>query len=131
MKYERISELLTEIVRFTNQHNIDITMNIYCLEELHEKSDNQSSYWARFEKHPGTYCFFNSEANAVEYIGMSMSNTGARIFNWLFKDLKIKERQSPEDLILVVSFKEEQHYMAPALESYLIKEFEPTLNKKG
>ncbi len=128
-----LSNVLTEVVNFTNKHNIEIQLNLFHRNELDsdkvQDQVKQSANWARFEKQAGTYCFFCEAEDSIEYIGMSMSNTGARMFNWLFKDMKIKDKQSPDDLVLIVTFID-QHYMAPALESYLIERFEPVHNRE-
>jgi arginine/lysine/ornithine decarboxylase len=129
MQYEKISDVLTAVIHFTNQHAININVYIFTVSELRDYSDKQSTYWSKFESLACTYCFFSNKENKLIYIGMSKGNSGSRIYHWLFDENKIKKKFQKEDIILLISFPE-QNYMSPALESYLINKFNPEFNIK-
>lgn len=129
MRYSTLSNVITSILDFTNAHNIDAKVNIFDRDELEKSSDEQKANWAAFEKHSGTYCFINKDNEEIQYIGMSLGNTGGRIFHWIFEDETIANLKE-NSMIVIVTYNSSQYYMAPALESYLIKELKPVLNKK-
>ena len=86
-------------------------------------------YWARFEKCAGIYVIFDCQIDAVHNVGMSRQDTGNRLYQWVFKENKIDDALSPNDLILSVVL-ENHWYMSPALESYLIDSLKPSLNSR-
>jgi len=111
---DNLSKTITEVVRFTNMHKIDVEFYMHTAHELQTDDDNQGRNWAKFEKNAGVYCIFDSEGKDTKYIGMSKADTGNRLYYWLFKSNKINEAICPED----------------ALETYLITEVGTLLNIK-
>ena len=124
--YDSLSSAITEIVRFTNEHQIEAEFYIHSIGQL--KGDVPDSFWARFEKRPGVYLLFGSTGHALRYIGMSQRDTGTRLFGWLFRN-RLGDEVDHEDLVLSVVL--QQEYMAPALESFLISKLNPALNRQG
>lgn len=131
MKYEKLSQTLTNIMDFTRKHQIQSELLFFTYEELRKQSEQQDEYWAKFENYGATYCFFNLTDNALVYVGKSLNNSGNRLFHWIFQDKdKVNDRISNDDIILVCAFPEE-NYMSSALESYLIHTCKPERNKRG
>ncbi len=128
--YEKLSNTITRIVQFTNEHKIVADFHIHSVGDLKGKNGCPDTYWAKFEKHAGVYLLLNCDDKTVHYIGMSQTDTGSRLYKWLFKENNnINKAVSASDLVLSVVLKK-QPYMSPALESYLISKLKPTLNKK-
>ena len=128
--YSHLSEVITEIVNFTNKHQIEAEFHIHTVGDLQGKNGVPDEFWAKFEGSAGVYLIFDNTESGIHYIGMSEKATGARLFQWMFKDNKVKDAIAVTDLVLSVVMKE-QFYMAPALESYLIDNLSPKLNKRG
>ncbi len=126
---DNLAKTITEVVRFTNIHRIDVEFYIHTVHELQNDDDNEGRNWAKFEKRPGVYCIFDHLGKDTKYIGMSKSDTGNRLFHWLFKPNKINEALDAKDVILSIVL-EKQPYMAEALETYLITQVETLLNVK-
>jgi hypothetical protein len=124
----KVGETITKIVDFTKLHAIDAKFHIFTVQQLRKSSDEQNANWATFENDPGVYCLFSSKENEVLYSGMSLKNTGSRVFNQVFMNDK---QYSDSDLVLIVSFKEQFWYISPSLESYLIHHLQPKFNKLG
>lgn len=128
--YSQLSNAITEVVKFTNKHQIEAEFHIHTVADLQGDNGIPDEFWARFEMFAGVYIFFDNEHGAVHYVGMSECSTGTRVAKWLFEENKVSEALADTDLILSVVLAEES-YMAPALESYLISKMSPKLNARG
>ncbi len=134
--FPKLAETITAVANFTNKHLINSEFHIHSVEELWGQGDtdkNRDAAWAKFEKRGGVYCVMSNDASIVKYIGMSQSDTGNRLFQWLFPNdsQKTEFSNSLEARDLVISIVlAEQPYMAPALESYLIDEMSPKYNRR-
>jgi len=124
-----LSNTINEVVRFTNLHNIEAVFQINSVKDLLEGGDNQDERWRKFEKKAGVYLFIPTEEQAIHYIGMSEKDVGTRVFQWLVKENKVSNeiKDKKKHTVLTISL-ENQPYMSPALESYLITKLEPKLN---
>jgi len=128
---DKLSIVLNEVLRFSNKHHADAEFYIHSVEELKDGTTHQDERWTRFEKNAGVYCFFDEDAKKVKYIGMSLKDTGSRLFGWLFiEDSKVNKAISDNDIILHVVLKDDA-YIAPALEAYLISKISTELNVTG
>ncbi|MCC6910154.1 MAG: hypothetical protein IT430_19655 [Phycisphaerales bacterium] len=130
---EKLADTITKITDFTNQHSIAAEFHLHSVSELRNPSDRQADCWRRFEKHPGVYCIFDSTGQAVRYVGMSMCDTGTRLFQWLFPGGRrgpVETSMFVDDDIVLSIVLPKQHYMAPALESFLIDALKPSNNKR-
>lgn len=129
---ENLSNTITEITAFTNEHRIDAQFFLHKVKELCDGSDAQNSRWARFEKRSGVYCILSANEVDIRYIGMSQRDTGGRVFPWIFSKKTETEQDmktaDPEDVVLSIVM-EKQPYMAPALESFLIAKLKPRINQ--
>lgn len=128
--YTCLSSVITGIVRFTNQHQIEADFHIHTVGDLQGANSDPAELWSRFEGDAGVYIIFDVAGGEVHYIGMSEQDTGTRLFQWLFKENKVKSALNTCDLVLSIVMPG-QPYMAPALESYLIQKLSPKLNKRG
>lgn len=129
--YKELSNTITKIVAFTNEHRIDAEFHIHTVGTLGgDHKTAPDDYWAKFEKNAGVYVFCSSDGNSIHYVGMSEMDTGNRLYNWLFNENKVHRAISSADLVLSVVLKD-QPYMSPALESYLIAKLKPVLNVKN
>jgi excinuclease UvrABC nuclease subunit len=125
--FDKLSKTMTEVVRFSNKHTIDADFRIYSVDDLKGNNGIPDNLWAEFEKDAGVYVFLSSDGKAVHYVGMSESDLGTRLSNWLFEDNKVNNVILGSDIILIIVLKN-QKYMSPALESYLIPKLLPKLN---
>ena len=125
--FKAISQAITEVVQFTNKHRIDAEFHVHTVGQLQGHTGVPDEYWERFEKRAGVYVFFDRQKDSVHYVGMSKWDTGTRLFGWLFKPNKVSEALHSEDLVLSVVL-ENEPYMSPALESFLIDRLKPSLN---
>lgn len=98
--------------------------------ELRNATEMQGQYWATFQKKAGVYCIFEQQGATIRYIGMSERDTGTRLYHWFFNENKVSAVLADDDIVLSVVL-EEQPYMAPALEAYLITKLKPILNVRG
>ena len=121
---------MTKIIDFTQNHNVDVTLSLFTKKELTDGNVHQDEYWKTFEKKSGTYCLFSNIGEKLLYVGMSKFDAGNRIFTHAFLDEKKYKKQGNEDLILILTY-EDQNYMAPALEGYILNEIDTILNKNG
>lgn len=128
--YEEISQAITEIVRFTNGHSIEAEFHIHTAGQLQGDEGVPDKYWARFEERAGVYVIFDCDDGGVYYIGMSKRDTGSRLYGWMYESNRVNEAVGKNDLVLSVVL-ENEPYMSPALESYLIDKMDPSLNKKA
>ncbi len=126
---ENLSKAITEAAIFVKQHQIDAEFHLHKVSELNEHSEQQSSYWKKFEKKAGVYCIFGHSGELTKYIGMSQTCTGGRVFKWVYLANKINDELEPDDVILSIVI-EKQAYMAPALESFLIARLSPVFNSR-
>ena len=125
---DEIGRVVTAISDFTRERDIAPKFYFHTVEQLKGESDNPDAYWARFEEQAGVYCFFSKAE--ILYIGMSSYDTGDRLDKWLFKDNDKSAALESDHVVLSVVLKDEEAYMAPALEWYLIGEFAPILNRR-
>lgn len=125
--YRALSKTINEVVRFTNQHRIEASFNIHQVGDLRSDGDETSARWKTFEKNPGVYVIFDVSDRQVHYIGMSEQDIGTRLYSWLFKENKVNNVLLSTDIILTINLNEES-YMSPALESFLIGHLGPSLN---
>ena len=125
--YKELSNTITTIVEFTNKHRIDAIFHMHSVGDLQGENGIPNKYWAKFEKKSGVYVLLKYGGELIHYVGMSENDTGTRLYNWLFKENKINNVITPSDLVLSVVL-ENQSYMSPALESYLITKLKPALN---
>ncbi len=128
--YTQLSNVITEIVKFTSQHKIEADFHIHTVGDLQGENGVPDECWAKFEGHAGVYIIFDNAEVKIHYIGMSEKDIGTRLFQWMYKDNKVKDVINKTDLVLAVVIPD-QFYMAPALESFLISTLSPTLNKRG
>ena len=128
--YSHLSSVITEIVSFTNKHQFEADFHIHTVGDLQGTNGSPDDFWARFEGRAGVYLIFDNTENGIHYIGMSEKDTGTRLFQWMYKDNKVNSAVNNTDLVLSVVMPK-QSYMAPALESYLINNLSPKLNKRG
>lgn len=122
-----LSNTVNEVVKFTNQHQINAVFQINTVDDLTAGHPYQDSLWAKFEGKAGVYILMRAEGQGVHYIGMSEKGIGGRLYGWLFKPNKVNDAVKSSDIVLTITL-EEQSYMAPALESYLISKLETNLN---
>ncbi len=122
-----LSNTINEVVKFTNQHQIDAVFQISTVDDLIGGHSYQDSLWKKFEKKAGVYILMRAEGKNVHYVGMSEKDIGGRLFGWLFKENKVNDALVSSDIVLTISL-ERQPYMSPALESYLIAQLETNLN---
>ena len=127
--YTELSRTLNEVLAFSNKHCIEAVFNIHTAGDLRRDSENIAEYWATFEKGAGVYIIINVVESNTHYVGMSQSDIGGRIVEWLFSDNKVNEAVSNEDIVLTINLPQEK-YISPALESFLIERLSPILNKK-
>ena len=135
--FDKILKVFSAIIEFSNLHTIEAAYHLHRLGELKGGSDHQDKNWAKFEGKSGVYCIFDSEGEKLKYIGMSQSDTGSRLFQWLFPKTEIELHEvqqavKDDENTLILSIALPSHdYMAPALESFLIEKLKPELNKKA
>lgn len=132
---ENLAKIITAVAKFTNKHFISSEFHIQSVGELWGEfgDEERDASWAKFEKRGGVYCIMSSDSSIVKYIGMSQSDTGQRLFQWLFPYKSQKKELSnsleSDDLILSIVLADEP-YMSPALESYLIAKINPKYNQR-
>ena len=127
--YSELSKALNEVVSFTNKHRITAKFNIHSVGDLQGKNGTPDIYWATFEKKAGVYILLDVASENSHYIGMSESDIGTRLYNWLYKENNIKNAVTEKDIVFTINLTDEP-YMSRALEAFLIERLNPILNKR-
>lgn len=130
---ECLSQVMTEVIKFTNRHSIDAKIHVHSVSELRGDNEIPDDFWKKFETYGGVYCFFSENQNEIKYIGMSCSSTGNRLSRWLFttksSETDLTRSLVPNDFILSIVLADEP-YMAPSLEKFLLVKFETSFNAR-
>jgi len=133
---DNLALTITTVAEFTNKHLISSEFHIQSVGELWGNDGNdkrRDATWAKFEKKGGVYCIMSPKSSDLKYVGMSQSDTGQRLFKWLFPSKSEKNPLSTSlkssDIVLSIVLADEP-YMSPALESYLIAKIQTIFNSR-
>lgn len=110
---------MTEFAGFTNW--------VFTIGELQDDSNWQWG-WRQ-----GVYCFISAYDGKVMYVGRALTTVGERIAYHLRSGDDPKWREILSDrrnLVRVFAVEDDSAHMASALEAFLIKRFDPTINSK-
>jgi len=139
MKYKELQKTLNCVSKFSSLHNVGVEYSIMSVEDLRGVNGEHKEYWSQFEKNAGVYVLFSIDSQETRYIGKSDTDLGGRVHPMIYKgshavsrnDMNEASEESTlkgNELVLVVSLKQ-YPYLASSLETYLIREISPTLNK--
>lgn len=125
-----IERTISLIEGFAVEHRFDVSMHQHSVADLRGLNGVPDQCWNTFEGEAGVYIIADPCSSSTHYIGMSTIGTGDRMHQWMFKDNRVSRGISDADIVLSV-VTADHNYMAPALELYLIKKLNPSINTVG
>lgn len=127
--YKQLQNTLNYVSKFSSLHNVDIEFSITTVGDLRGENGDQPQLWTQFEKNAGVYVLFGIDGRETLYIGKSDTDLGGRVHPMIYKSHHtVSSDIKSNDIILIASLKQFP-YLASALETHLIREISPKLNK--
>lgn len=139
MIYKELQKTLNCVSKFSSLHNVGVEFSIMSVADLRGENGEHAEYWSQFEKNAGVYVLFSFDGQETKYIGKSDTDLGRRVHPMIYKGSHVVSKTDGNEvakesslkgneLVLVVSLKQ-YPYLASSLETFLIREISPTLNK--